>query len=265
MNTAPFNFVAGAAPLLISIPHCGTRIPSEIAQRMTPVAHQTPDTDWHLERLYAFAKDLGASILSANFSRYVVDLNRPPDNANLYPGQNTTGLCPTDTFDSAPLYQPNAAPNEREIEARRVQYWQPYHDQLQSELTRLRTLHPQIILWDAHSIRSIVPRFFEGTLPALNFGTVDGASCASALTQTLEKTVNEYGRYSHVVNGRFKGGYITRQYGTPTRGVHAVQLEMAQSTYMQETPPFSYNEAAAANIAPLLEKLLRAAIAVSVE
>ncbi len=261
MNQAPFNFHQGHAPLLISIPHVGTCIPRDIASRMTAEALQTPDTDWHLDRLYAFAKDLGASILSANYSRYVVDLNRPPDNASLYPGQNTTGLCPIDTFDCQPLYRDDYAPDASEIAQRRTQYWQPYHDQLAFELKRLRAEFINVVLWDAHSIRSVVPRFFEGTLPALNFGTADGASCDGALSESILKCVAEDARYPHVLNGRFKGGYITRHYGEPENGVHAIQLEMAQNTYMNETFPFEYNAGAATQIEPLLVQCVQRALA----
>ncbi len=260
MSEQPFTFHAGTAPLLISIPHVGTAIPHDIATRMTEEALRTPDTDWHLDRLYSFAKNLGASILSANYSRFVVDLNRPPDNANLYPGQNTTGLCPIDTFDLQPLYLASNAPDAAEIEQRRAQYWQPYHDQLAAEIKRLRSEHKKVVVWDAHSIRSVVPRFFEGTLPALNFGTASGASCEAGLSDSILKCVAEDARYTHVLNGRFKGGYITRHYGKPENGVHALQLEMAQSTYMTETFPFEYNARLAAQIEPLLAQCVQSAL-----
>jgi N-formylglutamate deformylase len=260
MSTAPFTFFKGNAPLLISIPHVGTTIPADIAAGMTDEALRTPDTDWHLDRLYAFAKELGASVLYATHSRYVVDLNRPPDNANLYPGQNTTGLCPIDTFDSQPLYRDGIAPDAIEIERRRTQYWQPYHDQLASELKRLRSESQQVVLWDAHSIRSVVPRFFEGTLPALNFGTVDGASCSNALSDIVMQCAAQDARYSQVLNGRFKGGYITRKYGAPAKGVHAIQLEMAQNTYMLESFPYEFDEKPAAQIEPLLRQIIKKTI-----
>jgi N-formylglutamate deformylase len=261
ISTPAFTFYRGTAPLLLSIPHLGTFIPHAIAATMTPAALATPDTDWHLDRLYDFAREIGASILGATQSRYVVDLNRPPDNANLYPGQNTTGLCPIDTFDSEPIYREGCAPSGSEIESRRVQYWQPYHDQLRAELTRLHAQHGNVVLWDAHSIRSVVPRFFEGTLPALNFGTANGASCDAALSDAVMRCAGVDGRFSHVLNGRFKGGYITRHYGAPERGIHAIQLEMAQNTYMQEAPPFDYTPIPAAQIQPILRQFITAALA----
>jgi N-formylglutamate deformylase len=257
MSVSPFTLIQGRAPLLISIPHVGTHIPAEIAARMNPEALRTPDTDWHLDRLYAFAKNLGASMLCATHSRYVVDLNRPPDNANLYPGQNTTGLCPIDTFDSEPIYLDGYAPDAVEIERRRAQSWQPYHNQLESELKRLRKSFKNVVLWDAHSIRSVVPRFFEGSLPALNFGTADGASCAAALSEVVMQCAAQDTRFSCVLNGRFKGGYITRHYGAPAKGIHAIQLEMTQNTYMREAYPYEFTSIPAAQIEPLLMQILK--------
>jgi N-formylglutamate deformylase len=260
MTIAPYTFTQGRAPLLISIPHVGTHIPAEIAAHMTEEALRTPDTDWHLDRLYAFAAEFGASVLCATHSRYVVDLNRPPDNANLYPGHNTTGLCPIDTFDSQPIYLGGLSPNAEEIERRRTLYWQPYHDRLASELQRLLSGHKNIVLWDAHSIRSVVPRFFEGTLPALNFGTADGASCAVSFSDAVMQCAKQDARYSHVLNGRFKGGYITRQYGAPANGVHAIQLEMTQNTYMRETFPYEFDAIPAAQIDSLLKQIIQKTI-----
>jgi N-formylglutamate deformylase len=257
---APFVFHQGSKPLLVSIPHVGTYVPPAIAARMTAEAQQVHDTDWHLDQLYAFATDMGASILQATHSRYVVDLNRPPDNANLYPGQDTTGLCPVDTFDANPIYLPGEAPEDAEIATRRAAVWQPYHQQLAQELARIRALHGAVVLWDAHSIRSVVPRFFEGTLPDLNLGTANGASCAPALAQALLATAAKAPGYTTVLNGRFKGGHITRHYGQPQLGVHAVQLEMTQSSYMQEQMPFDYLPALAARVQPHLQALLTVAL-----
>ncbi|MBS0466656.1 MAG: N-formylglutamate deformylase [Proteobacteria bacterium] len=259
---APFLFRQGAAPLLISMPHVGTHLPPAIAARLTPEARQVPDTDWHLERLYGFARDLGASILVATHSRYVVDLNRPPDGASLYPGQSVTSLCPVDTFDDTPLYaNPAGVPGDAEVTARRDTYWAPYHAQLRAELERMRAAHGVAVLWDAHSIRSVLPRFFEGRLPDLNLGTADGASCDQALAQALLAEASAATGYSAVLNGRFKGGYITRHYGAPARNIHAVQLELTQCSYMQEALPFAYLPEAAAGVQPHLERMLQAALA----
>lgn len=255
-----FHFRPGTRPLLISMPHVGTHVPPALAARFTPEARQVPDTDWHLERLYDFADALGASVLVATHSRYVIDLNRPPDNQNLYPGQDTTGLCPVDTFDKTPIYANGDVPDEKEIMARRDALWWPYHQKLQAELDRLKAAHATIVLWDAHSIRSVLPRFFEGRLPDLNLGTASGASCDPALAQTLLDLGKAATGYQAVLNGRFQGGYITRQYGCPAERVHAVQLEMTQCSYMQETMPFDYLPERASQVQPHLRAMLEAAL-----
>lgn len=256
-----FRFRQGTHPLLISMPHVGTYVPPALAARFTPEACQVPDTDWHLERLYDFANELGASVLVATHSRYVIDLNRPPDNQNLYPGQDTTGLCPVDTFDKTPIYTDSDLPDDDEVIARRDALWHPYHQQLLAELERLQGAHGTVVLWDAHSIRSVLPRFFEGKLPDLNLGTANGASCDPVLTQTLLGIGEAATGYNAVLNGRYKGGHITRQYGRPANGVHAVQLEMTQCTYMQETLPFDYLPERAAGIQPHLRRMVKAALA----
>ena len=258
----PFIFHQGTAPLLLSMPHTGTHVPADIAAKLTPEAREVHDTDWHMPLLYDFAKALGASTIAATHSRYVIDLNRPPDGASLYPGQSVTGLCPVDTFDSAPLYgNKGDEPDDAEIARRRELYWKPYHDQIRAELDRIKGVHGVAALWDAHSIRSVVPRFFEGKLPDLNLGTANGASCDPALAQRLLAIAASAPGYSAVLNGRFKGGHITRQYGQPAQGIHAVQLEMTQCTYMQEQLPFSYLPDVALRVQPHLRALLEAALA----
>ncbi len=184
-DTPAFTLHRGTRPLLVSMPHVGTHLPATVSQRLTAEARTVPDTDWHLERLYDFARELGASVLAATHSRYVVDLNRPPDNANLYPGQDTTGLCPVDTFDKTPLYANGVGPDDAEIVARRDAVWRPYHGALAEELARLRQQHGTVALWDAHSIRSVLPRFFEGKLPDFNLGTANGESCDASLADQL--------------------------------------------------------------------------------
>ena len=260
-HPAPFTFHQGTAPLLISMPHAGTHVPPDIEARLSDEARHLPDTDWHLPRLYDFARALGASMLVATHSRYVIDLNRPPDGASLYPGQSVTGLCPVDTFDNGPLYGVGDLPQPAEIAARRAAYWQPYHQRLQAELERLRAAHGVAVLWDAHSIRSVLPRFFEGRLPDLNLGTGDGISCDPALAQTLLGEARAATAYTAVLNGRFKGGHITRHYGAPARNIHAVQLEMTQCSYMQEAPPFDYLPEVAAGVLPHLRRMVYAALA----
>jgi N-formylglutamate deformylase len=255
-----FELVAGTAPLLVSFPHSGIEVPAEIEARLTPAARALPDTDWHLPRLYDFVDAFGASTLTARLSRYVIDLNRSPDDASLYPGQATTGLVPLESFAGAPLYRDGAAPDAAETAARRTVYWEPYHTALGAELERLRQRHGLVVLWDAHSITSYVPRFFAGRLPDLNLGTAGGTSCAPHLQGALTGLLAAQDARSHVVNGRFKGGYITRQYGRPDAGVHAVQLEMCCSTYMEETPPWIWDPARARGIRPLLRTLIEAAV-----
>jgi N-formylglutamate deformylase len=226
---------------------------------MPPESRRAPDTDWHVSRLYAFARELGASVLAPTHSRYVVDLNRPPDDVSLYPGQNTTGLCPIVRFSGEPVYLPGQEPSADEVRERVEAYWQPYHRALQDELARLQAAHGRVLLWEGHSIRSVVPFLFEGRLPDLNVGTSGGASCASGVQARIEATLAAQDEYSWVVNGRFKGGYITRHYGRPDAGVDAVQLELAQCNYMDEDS-FAYDEALAARLQPLLRRLLQAAL-----
>jgi len=258
--TAPFLLRRGRSPLVVSMPHVGTHVPPALAARMTAAALTLADTDWHLPRLYDFLDELDATVLVATHSRLVVDLNRPPDDASLYPGQDTTGLLPVDTFRREPVYA-GAAPDAAEVEVRRRAHWQPYHETLAAELQRLRAAHPRIVLWDAHSIASELPRFFAGRLPDLNFGTADGRSCDPALIASVLAPVRGQSAYTWVLDGRFKGGYITRRYGQPAEGVHAVQLEMAQRIYMDEAAPFALRPERAAALRPLLRACLQAALA----
>ena len=230
----------GRAPLLISVPHAGTMVPNEIASRLSEAAKPLPDTDWHVDTLYDFAAGLGASVLIAHASRYVVDLNRPPDNESLYPGQTTTGLIPVDTFAGDPIYTYDVKSDIAERPARMKGYWQPYHGALAGELKRIREIHGHAVLWDAHSILSAVPRLFDGRLPDFNLGTDDGASCAPDLIAAVAARAAAADGYTSVLNGRFKGGYITRNYGDPANGIHAIQLELSQATYMDERPPRRY-------------------------
>ena len=251
-----FTLSRGQTPLLVSMPHDGTAIPESIAQRMTERALRRPDTDWHVARLYEFATALGASTITPRYSRYVVDLNRSAENTALYPGTDNTDVCPTTCFDNTPIYAANQAPEPSEVEARINRYWQPYHNGLAAELTRLRERYEIAVLFDAHSIASIVPRFFDAELPHLNLGTADGHSCAPELQQRLAAVLTDITDYTHVVNGRFKGGYITRHYGRPQESLHAVQLELAQRSYMDEAYPYHYDDALAAQVQPVLRRLL---------
>jgi N-formylglutamate deformylase len=254
-----FSFHRGTVPLLISIPHLGTHIPPHIGNQFSGIAEVIADTDWHLDLVYGFAKAAGASVLAAKVSRYVIDLNRPASGESLYPGQTTTGLCPTETFRGEPLYPDGAGPDDAEVSARLNAYWTPYHAQLREELDRLKAEHGQVLLWEAHSIASVLPRLFAGKLPDLNLGTNSGASCDSRILDTVVGTL-EGQAYTWAANGRFKGGYITREYGRPADRIHAIQLEMCQSTYMDETPPFAYRPELAEQIKPVVERMVLAAV-----
>jgi N-formylglutamate deformylase len=251
-----FEFTQGAVPLLVSVPHAGTHIPDDLARRMTDSARVCADADWHVHRLYDFARDLGASFLVATHSRYVIDLNRPPDGSSLYPGQDVTELCPLLQFDNRPIYRPGEQPDAAEVAARRGTYWQPYHDRLRSELNRIRDAHGYALLWDAHSIRSVEPRFFEGRLPDLNLGSGNGTACDAELSDRLMAVAGAAEGYTSILNGRFKGGHITRHFGDPSNRIHAMQLELSQITYMDEAPPHGFREDLAAGIRPVLRRLL---------
>ena len=250
-----YDFHQGTTPLLFSIPHAGTAVPDVLFSRLSEPARKLPDTDWHVPRLYDFVKDLGASILTAHYSRYVVDLNRPPDDGSLYPGQATTGLCPDILFDGTPLYKTGPSLSDQDVAERRERYWRPYHDQLAEELARLKSAYGYALLYDAHSIASRVPRLFDGRLPDLNLGTARGASCAPEI-ETSVAAILRASAFSSAVNGRFVGGYITRQYGNPAGRIHAIQMEIAQASYMDEVEGFPYNEAKARQLKPVLREIL---------
>lgn len=228
-----YSFVQGTTPLLISIPHDGRKIPPAIFERMSASGRDIPDTDWHVEKLYDFAKGIGASVLVGRYSRYVVDLNRPASNESLYQGQVSTGLCPRQTFAGDDIYIEGADFDAAELSARVSEYWRPYHLRLQSALLELQQRFGYALLWDAHSIPSTVPRLFDGELPVLNIGTFDHRSCDPDLAAGVCE-VAAASAYDWVFNGRFKGGYITRAYGKPDERIHAIQLEIAQRAYMNE-------------------------------
>jgi N-formylglutamate amidohydrolase len=254
--TAPplFHLREGSGPLVVSIPHAGTFLPEDIAAQLTPVGLAVPDTDWFVDRLYNFLDELDVTIITATHSRYVVDLNRSPEGGKLYPGQAETGICPTENFAGAPLYEappPDAAERGRRV----VQYWQPYHDALAASLARVRARHGFVRLLDAHSIPGAVPRLFDGELPDLNFGTNDGAACSQTLANRVVASATAQG-FSHVLNGRFKGGFITRHYGRPGERVDAVQLELAQRTYMNESNTLEFEPARAAALVVVLRRVI---------
>lgn len=255
------QFLQGTLPLLVSVPHAGTMLPPDIRERLTENAAGLPDTDWYVDQLYSFAATMGASVITANYSRYVIDLNRPPDDTSLYPGQAGTGLCPTTLFDGQPLYKNGRFPDHAEIELRLSRYWQPYHSRIKAELERLVKAHGKVLLWDGHSIRSRVPRLFAGRLPDLNFGTAGGKSCAPLIADRIAAVAQQQKKFTSVLNGRFQGGYITRHYGSPDKGIHAIQLELAQNTYMDEEVDPIFDEARAKYLIATLKDLLTEAVA----
>lgn len=238
------------------MPHSGTWIPPSLSRDMSEAALLRADTDWHLPQLYDFLDALGASVIVAAHSRYVVDLNRPPDDVNLYPGKDTTSLCPIDTFDKRPIYRAGHTPTPEAIRARVTRYWVPYHRRLSGELERVRQAHGIAVLWDAHSIVSVAPRFFEGRLTDFNLGTGGGTACDERLAGRLLAAFGRQREYSAVLDGRFKGGHITRHYGRPAENIHAVQMEMAQANYMDERPPFTFRDDLAARVRPILREQL---------
>lgn len=256
-----FSLHRGTSPLLVSMPHLGTELAPELADDYVPRARAVEDTDWHLDRLYDFLPELGASVLKPRYSRYVIDLNRPPDDAPMYPGAANTELCPTRFFTGDALYRPGCVPSPEECDRRRATYWQPYHSALATELQRIKSVHGFALLWDAHSIRSQIPWLFEGTLPGLNVGTAGGASADRSVAIRVVAACADASGVSHALNGRFKGGYITRHYGASDDQVHAVQLEMCQSLYMRESPPFDYDPLRAGAIKPLLRTMVSEALA----
>jgi N-formylglutamate deformylase len=254
----PYTLHLGELPLLVSVPHAGTWLPPELQARLTAAGQTLPDTDWHVDQLYGFVPALGASLLVAHPSRYVVDLNRPADDTPLYPGQAGTGLVPTETFGGAPLW--TVPPSAEERRARVERWWAPYHAALHDTLERIRKRHGYAILWDGHSIRGTVPRLFEGRLPDLNLGTDSGRSASPVLERAAAAALAE-GPWSTVSNGRFKGGHITRHCGAPAQGIHALQLEMAWSVYLDEEAPERWDAARAAPVQAHLQRVLEAVLA----
>jgi len=249
-----YDFQPGTTPLLLNVPHAGLAWPQQLEPRPSGPAERLPDTDWHVDRLLAGLGGLGAGRLVAGYSRYVIDLNRGRDDKPLYAGA-TTGLVPIETFDGDPVYR-HEAPDARQMQERIERFWQPYHDKLAEILSGIRRRHGHAVLFDLHSIRSRVPRLFEGQLPDLNLGTYDGRSCAPSLQQCVADSLQSASGFSSVVNGRFKGGYITRHYGRPGQGIHALQLEMAQRCYMDEEQPDCFDRERARSLQRLLEMLI---------
>lgn len=252
--SALWTLVEGNAPVIVNVPHAGTFIPDDIRGRLTPAALAVPDTDWHVDRLYAdLVKGRDITLMSATHSRIVVDLNRDPAGGALYPGASNTEICPSSTFHDEPMYREGQAPSMDEVTARVDQYWRPYQARLAAEIYRVRQRHGYCVLLDGHSIVSVAPRFFAGRLPDLNLGTADGRSCDAGLAAAAFAVLDSASGFTAVHNGRFKGGHITRHYGRPEAHVHALQLEMAQDCYMDEAKPGTFD----ADRARPLQEVLR--------
>ncbi|HFQ16120.1 MAG TPA: N-formylglutamate deformylase [Rhodobacteraceae bacterium] len=251
----PVEVIEGAGPVVLAMPHGGGHIPAAIEARLNETGRARADTDWHIDRLYDGLLP-GATIVRALFHRYVIDANRAPDDADLYPGQNGTGLCPLTDFDGRPIYGPGPTPDRRETDERRRDWHDPYHRALARQLERLRRRYGAVVLYDCHSIRSTLPYLFDGRLPDFNIGTDDGRSCAAPLQAAAAKICARATGYTLAVNGRFRGGWTTRHYGRPEAGVHAIQMELAQAAYMDERPPWRFDEARAAALRVYLADIL---------
>ncbi|HEV2509134.1 N-formylglutamate deformylase [Bosea sp. (in: a-proteobacteria)] len=263
MSADIVSVTRGSSPLVLSMPHPGTGLPAEVAAQLNARGKLVEDTDWHMRQLYGFAERFQPTIVEAQLSRYVIDLNRDPAGVSLYPGQATTELVPTTTFDGAPIW--NTAPDEAEIARRRDAYFQPYHAALAAEIAHAKAQHGFCLLWDCHSIKSVIPRLFPDTLPTLNLGTNSGASAAPAV-ETAATAAMAGGAFTQVVNGRFKGGWITRHYGQPAEHVHALQMEIALSAYLDdEAAPWAFAPAKAASLQATLSAMIEAALAAATQ
>lgn len=250
-----FSTVQGNSPIILAQPHGGTFVPDVISDKLNDTGKLLADTDWHINQLYDGLLD-DVTIVQSHIHRYVIDANRDPSDASLYPNQNTTSLCPLTDFDGHPIYKKDQEPSTDEIKRRQLTYHQPYHDALTQQVKRLQQIHKNIILYDCHSIRSEIPFLFEGKLPDFNIGTYNGQSCAKDIENTVIDICDNADGYSSIVNGRFKGGWTTRYYGRPDQGVHAIQMELAQSTYMMELAPWEYDPNRASTIQKYLRMIL---------
>ncbi len=252
----PFDATIGEGPLILAVPHAGTFIPPAVFERLNDRGRAIADTDWHVDRLYdGLAPD--ASLIKANFHRYVIDANRAPDDASLYPGQNTTGLCPVTDFDGEPIWREGEEPSAEEIEERRIAFHAPYHAAIAEAIDASLARHGVAVLYDCHSIRSHIPYLFDGELPALNIGTNNGETCSPRLENLVASACSDSG-FSSVLNGRFKGGWTTRHYGAPEKNIQAIQMEIAQRSYMSEAPPWEYDENKAQSLRGFLKDMLGA-------
>lgn len=258
MSAEIVTVTRGSSPLILSMPHPGTGVPPEVAAQLNERGKLVEDTDWHMRQLYSFCAPFAPTIVEAQLSRFVIDLNRDPAGVSLYPGQATTELVPSTTFDGAPIWQ--TAPDAAEIERRKAAYFQPYHTALAAEIARVKAEHGYCVLWDCHSIKSVIPRLFPGTLPTLNLGTNSGQSCAPSVEAAAVAAMAGQ-PLTQIANGRFKGGWITRHYGRPFDRVHALQMEIALSAYLaNEAAPWTFDETKAAALQTALSAIIAAAL-----
>ena len=251
----PVDISKGTSPIILAVPHAGIHVPENIKRRFNDTGHAIADTDWHVDHLYDGLLP-NATLVRATFHRYVVDANRDPSGQSLYPGQNTTGLCPVIDFFGTPIYKDGEEPDAGEIEHRRLTYHAPYHAALAMEIERIRDECGIAVLYDCHSIRSQIPFLFDGKLPDFNIGTNNGTTCAPLIEGRVSEICQNASDYTSILNGRFKGGWTTRHYGNPERNIHAIQMELAQSTYMHEAPPWTYDHDRAHDLRVKLEKIL---------
>jgi len=258
MTTDIVTVTRGSSPFILSMPHPGTGVPPEVAAQLNARGKLVEDTDWHMRQLYGFAAPFEPTVVEAQLSRFVIDLNRDPAGVSLYPGQATTELVPTTTFDGAPIWQ--TTPGAAEIERRKAAYFQPYHTALAAEIERVKAEHGYCVLWDCHSIKSVIPRLFDGTLPMLNLGTNSGQSCAASVEAAAVAAMAGQ-PLTQIANGRFKGGWITRHYGRPAERVHALQMEIALSAYLsEENAPWAFDAPKAATLQTALSAIIAAAL-----
>ncbi|MEM9105710.1 MAG: N-formylglutamate deformylase [Pseudomonadota bacterium] len=252
----PVEIVHGDSPVILGLPHTGLHVPDAILARLNETGRALADTDWNIHHLYG---DLlpGATTVRATFHRYVIDANRDPTGKSLYPGQNTTTLCPVVDFENRPLYREGMEPDAAEIENRHKAFHAPYHVALAAEIERIREKHGIAVLYDCHSIRSILPFLFEGRLPDFNIGDNDGKTCAPEVTEIVADLCRRADGYTTIVNGRFKGGWTTRHYGRPQEDVHAIQMELSQISHLTaEAPPFDLDPAKADRLRKVLGSIL---------
>lgn len=253
---SPVEVLSGDSPVILGQPHGGTHVPDAIFARLNADGRALADTDWHIGQLHDGLSP-GATVVRATFHRYVIDANRSPDGASLYPGQNTTELCPLTDFDGKPIWKPGQEPSQDEVAQRRQTFHRPYHEALAAEIDRVRNRHGVAILYDCHSIRSQIPFLFPGTLPVFSIGSNGGTSCAPLIEAAVHDACLRAPDFDTVLNGRFRGGWTTRHYGRPEEGVHAIQMELAQHAYLAaEAAPWAYDADRAGRLRTVLQPIL---------